>query len=122
VALKSFKEIHPCWAHLNGTPLVEADLPRPISTEYKSIFDLPNTRTAKEQTEAVARADGVPRTTLVVPVTLPASCSTESKPAASVTDVEKTVAVLGEALAADRLRVSTPEPQAPAAFRYSVSV
>lgn len=116
VALKTFKEIHPCWAHLNGTPLVESDLPRPISTEYKSIFDLPNTRTPKEQSEAVARADQVPRTTLVAPVAIPASCSTLQ------TDVDKTVAALGEALAAENLRVSTPVPQAPEPFRYSVSV
>jgi hypothetical protein len=64
-ALKSFKEIHPCWAHLNGTPLVEADLPRPISTEYKSVFDLPSTRTAQEQAETQAKTDAVSRTTVV---------------------------------------------------------
>jgi hypothetical protein len=117
VALKDFKEIHPCWAHLNGVPLVESDLPRPISTEYKSIFDLPASRTPQEQSEAVARADQVPRTTLVAPVSIPAGpCGTV------VTDVDKTVAALGEALAADRLRVSTPDPRAPGPFRYSVAV
>lgn len=40
-ALRDVNDIHPCWAHLNGIPLKEHDLPRPISTEYKSIFDLP---------------------------------------------------------------------------------
>lgn len=64
-ALKTIKEIHPCWAHLGGKPITEADLPRPISTEYKSVFDLPNTRTNQEQNEAVAKADAVPRTTRV---------------------------------------------------------
>jgi len=43
-ALRSLKDIHPCWAHLGGVPLTEADLPRPISTDYKSVFDLPGTK------------------------------------------------------------------------------
>jgi hypothetical protein len=37
-ALRDVRDIHPCWAHLNGIPLKEHDLPRPISTEYKSVF------------------------------------------------------------------------------------
>lgn len=39
-ALRDVCEIHPCWAHLNGQALKEHDLPRPISTEYKSVFDI----------------------------------------------------------------------------------
>lgn len=48
-ALHEVKDIHPCWAHLNGIPLKEVDLPRPISNEYRSIFDLPSTRAPEEQ-------------------------------------------------------------------------
>jgi hypothetical protein len=40
-ALRDVRDIHPCWAHLEGKAMTEADLPRPISNEYKSIFDLP---------------------------------------------------------------------------------
>jgi hypothetical protein len=63
-ALRSIKDIHPCWAHLGGVPLTEADLPRPISNEYKSIFDLPSTRTQEEQRNAIEAADAAPRVTL----------------------------------------------------------
>lgn len=87
-ALKPIKDIHPCWAHLNGQPLTESDLPRPISTEYKSIFDLPTSRTGQEQTEAIARADAVPRTTRVVPAAV----------AGSMTDAEMTVELLAASM------------------------
>jgi hypothetical protein len=103
-ALKSFKEIHPCWAHLNGAPLVEADLPRPISTEYRSVFDLPNTRTAQEQAETQAKTDAVPRTTVVA-----ASGS-------SSVDMQKTVELLAAALRADQVDTSPQGPiEAPSA-------
>jgi hypothetical protein len=92
-ALKSFKEIHPCWAHLNGTPLVEADLPRPISTEYKSVFDLPNTRSAQEQAETQTTTDAVPRTTVVA-----ASKDSKIESQGSKIDVQKTLEVLAAAL------------------------
>jgi hypothetical protein len=39
-ALRDVRDIHPAWAHLNGHALKEHDLPRPISTEYKSVFDI----------------------------------------------------------------------------------
>jgi hypothetical protein len=58
------RDIHPCWAHLGGKALTEADLPRPISKDYKSIFDLPSTRTAAEQQQAIAAANAAPRVTL----------------------------------------------------------
>eukprot|EP00879_Flechtneria_rotunda_P016913 GHRR01017705.1.p1 GENE.GHRR01017705.1~~GHRR01017705.1.p1 ORF type:complete len:148 (-),score=55.51 GHRR01017705.1:1161-1604(-) len=61
--LKTVKDIHPCWAHLKGMPLQEFDLPRPISNDYKSIFDLPATRTAEEQAKALAAASAAPRVT-----------------------------------------------------------
>jgi hypothetical protein len=34
-ALRTVRDRHPCWEHLGGVALKEADLPRPISTEYK---------------------------------------------------------------------------------------
>lgn len=54
-ALKDVREIHPCWAHLNGQALKETDLPRPISTEYKSIFDI-NRGPEDNQQQQVASA------------------------------------------------------------------
>jgi hypothetical protein len=87
-ALKPIKDIHPCWAHLNGQALSESDLPRPISTEYKSIFDLPTSRTGQEQNEAIAKADAVPRTTRVMP----------DASADSMTDAAKTVELLAAAM------------------------
>lgn len=50
-ALRDVRDIHPCWAHLNGQPLKEHDLPRPISTEYKSIFDMPSGGAAEQHTK-----------------------------------------------------------------------
>jgi len=88
-ALRSVKEIHPCWSHLNGTPLVEADLPRPIITEYKSIFDLPSARTPQQQVEALATADALPRVTLVTAA------------AVSRQDVQQTVELNAASFAAD---------------------
>ncbi|KAF6264149.1 FAE1/Type III polyketide synthase-like protein-domain-containing protein [Scenedesmus sp. NREL 46B-D3] len=64
-ALRSIKDIHPCWAHLGGVPLTEADLPRPISNEYKSIFDLPSTRSQEEQQKVVEAANAAPRVTML---------------------------------------------------------
>lgn len=87
-ALRTIKEIHPCWSHLQGQPLTEADLPRPISTEYKSIFDLPSTRAGAEQAAAIAKADAVPRTTLV---TAPGGVTASSASFSSTTDVQQTV-------------------------------
>jgi hypothetical protein len=62
--LRDVLDIHPCWAHLGGKALTEVDLPRPISKDYKSIFDLPSTRTAAEQQQAIAAANAAPRVTL----------------------------------------------------------
>lgn len=62
-ALRSFKEIHECWAHLEGRPQTEADLPRPISNDYKSIFDLPSTRTAQELAAVIENTSAAPRVT-----------------------------------------------------------
>jgi 3-ketoacyl-CoA synthase len=64
-ALRNIKDIHSCWAHLGGKPITEADLPRPISNEYRSVFDLPSTRTQEEQTKAIEAANAVPRVTVV---------------------------------------------------------
>jgi hypothetical protein len=50
-ALRDVRDIHPCWAHLNGHALKESDLPRPISTEYKSIFDLPSEGDKQQQNQ-----------------------------------------------------------------------
>jgi 3-ketoacyl-CoA synthase len=63
-ALRDIKDIHPCWAHLGGVPLTEADLPRPISNEYKSIFDLPSTRSQEEQKQVIETTNAAPRVTL----------------------------------------------------------
>jgi hypothetical protein len=52
-ALKDVREIHPCWAHLNGQALKETDLPRPISTEYKSVFDINRGPEDKQQQQQV---------------------------------------------------------------------
>jgi 3-ketoacyl-CoA synthase len=52
-ALRDVRDIHPCWAHLGGKALTEADLPRPISKDYRSIFDLPSTSTAAEQQQVI---------------------------------------------------------------------
>lgn len=38
-ALRSFQDPHPAWAHLGGRPQQECDLPRPISTSYKSVYN-----------------------------------------------------------------------------------
>ncbi|WIA33064.1 hypothetical protein OEZ86_006220 [Tetradesmus obliquus] len=63
-ALRDVRDIHPCWAHLGGKALTEADLPRPISNTYKSIFDLPSTRTAAEQQQVIQATNAAPRVTL----------------------------------------------------------
>ena len=62
-ALRSFKDIHECWAHLEGRVQTEADLPRPISNDYKSIFDLPSTRTAQELAAVIENTSTAPRVT-----------------------------------------------------------
>jgi hypothetical protein len=63
-ALRDVHDIHPCWAHLGGKALSEADLPRPISKDYKSIFDLPSTRSAAEQQQVIQTTNEAPRVTL----------------------------------------------------------
>jgi 3-ketoacyl-CoA synthase len=63
-ALRDVRDIHPCWAHLGGVALTEADLARPISKDYKSIFDLPSTRSAAEQQQVIQTANAAPRVTL----------------------------------------------------------
>lgn len=68
-ALHEVKDIHPCWAHLNGIPLKECDLPRPISNEYKSIFDLPSTRAPEEQAKVLATTSAAPRVTYAAKAT-----------------------------------------------------
>ena len=62
-ALRSFKEIHECWAHLEGRPQTEADLPRPISNDYKGIFDLPSTLTPEERAARLENTSTAPRVT-----------------------------------------------------------
>jgi hypothetical protein len=59
VALKDIKDPHACWDHLAGRVQTEADLPRPISVEYKSIFDLPGAKAAEahQQQETAAVMD-----------------------------------------------------------------
>ncbi|WIA35445.1 hypothetical protein OEZ86_003885 [Tetradesmus obliquus] len=42
----------------------EADLPRPISNDYKSIFDLPSTRSQEEQKKVIESTNAAPRVTL----------------------------------------------------------
>jgi hypothetical protein len=54
-ALRDISDIHPCWAHLNGIPLKEQDLPRPISTEYKSIFTVNNEPEQQQQQQQQVR-------------------------------------------------------------------
>jgi hypothetical protein len=61
VALRDIKDDHACWDHLAGRVQTEADLPRPISVEYNSIFDLPGAKAgaagaeaAKQQQQATA--------------------------------------------------------------------
>jgi hypothetical protein len=93
-ALRSVKEIHPCWSHLDGQPITEADLPRPISTKYRSIFDLPSTRTDAEQAAAIAKADAVPRTTLVTASGVAASGASLT----TTTDAQKTVDLIRESM------------------------
>jgi hypothetical protein len=63
-ALRDVRDIHPCWAHLEGKALTEDDLPRPISKDYKSIFDLPSTRSAAEQQQVIQTTNAAPRVTL----------------------------------------------------------
>jgi 3-ketoacyl-CoA synthase len=63
-ALRDVRDIHPCWAHLGGKALSEADLPRPISKDYRSIFDLPSTSTAAEQQQVIQTTNAAPRVTL----------------------------------------------------------
>jgi hypothetical protein len=63
-ALRDVRDIHPCWAHLEGKALTEDDLPRPISKDYKSIFDLPSTRSAAEQQQVIRTTNAAPRVTL----------------------------------------------------------
>lgn len=58
-ALRNLKDIHRCWAHLNGIPLKEMDLPRPISNDYKSIFDLPSSRAPGEQAKVSHQSTGL---------------------------------------------------------------
>jgi hypothetical protein len=62
-ALNDVRDIHPAWEHLNGIPLKEHDLPRPISNDYKSIFDLPSTRTQAEQQQVLQSTSAAPRVT-----------------------------------------------------------
>jgi hypothetical protein len=62
-ALRDIRDIHPAWAHLSGIPLKEYDLPRPISNDYKSIFDLPSTRTQAEQQHVLQSTSAAPRVT-----------------------------------------------------------
>eukprot|EP00878_Enallax_costatus_P016474 GHUV01017280.1.p1 GENE.GHUV01017280.1~~GHUV01017280.1.p1 ORF type:complete len:377 (+),score=134.41 GHUV01017280.1:715-1845(+) len=62
-ALRSHKDIHECWAHLEGRPQTEADLPRPISNDYKGIFDLPSTLTPEERAAIVENTSAAPRVT-----------------------------------------------------------
>jgi 3-ketoacyl-CoA synthase len=38
-ALRDIHDVHPAWAHWNGAPMTEDDLPRPISVEYRSAYD-----------------------------------------------------------------------------------
>uniref|UniRef100_A0A383W0W2 3-ketoacyl-CoA synthase n=1 Tax=Tetradesmus obliquus TaxID=3088 RepID=A0A383W0W2_TETOB len=64
-ALRSIKDIHPCWAHLGGVPINEADLPRPISNDYKSVFDLPSSRSQEEQKKAMEAANSAPRVSVL---------------------------------------------------------
>lgn len=47
-ALRDIHDVHPAWAHWNGRPMTEDDLPRPISVEYRSAYD------AKAAEEALA--------------------------------------------------------------------
>eukprot|EP00775_Hariotina_reticulata_P014384 gene14384-14486_t len=63
-ALRAIKDIHSCWAHLNGISLTEADLPRPISNDYNSIFDLPSTRAPEELAAVIQSTSAAPRITL----------------------------------------------------------
>jgi hypothetical protein len=63
-ALRDVRDNHPCWAHLGGKALTEADLLRPINNDYKSIFDLPSTRTAAEQQQVIQTTNAAPRVTL----------------------------------------------------------
>lgn len=62
-ALHDVRDIHPAWEHLNGFALKEHDLPRPISNDYKSIFDLPSTRTQAEQQHVLQSTSKLPRVT-----------------------------------------------------------
>lgn len=80
-SLVAIREIHPCWAHLQGVPLVEADLPRPISNQYKSVFDLPtphSSNTSQEQSQAEAKTDALPRVTTLVSAATPSSAHDEA--------------------------------------------
>jgi hypothetical protein len=87
-ALKRVRDIHPCWAHLNGIPLKEGDLPRPISTDYKSIFDLPSSRAPSEQAAALAAASAAPRVT-------------HARSGRGTTDAARTIAAHAAAAAAE---------------------
>jgi len=58
VALRNVHDNHRAWAHLNGRVQTEADLPRPISNTYDSIFDLPGVKAA--QAEAAKAAVSAP--------------------------------------------------------------
>jgi 3-ketoacyl-CoA synthase len=51
-ALRDIHDVHPAWAHWNGRPMTEDDLPRPISVEYRSAYDAK----AAEEAEAAKLA------------------------------------------------------------------
>jgi len=53
-ALRDIHDVHPAWAHWNGRPMAESDLPRPISVEYRSAYDA---KAAEEAAEAQKRGD-----------------------------------------------------------------
>jgi hypothetical protein len=69
-SLRNVRDIHPCWAHLGGVALTQADLPRPISNDYKSIFDLPSTRSAVEQADVLQATSAAPRVTMAAAETI----------------------------------------------------
>lgn len=103
VALRSFKEIHPCWAHLGGRALQESDLPRPISTAYKSVFDLPNTGKAAAVTDSAAQQEQEQEKEKNKGEAAPATAAGVS----TVLDVQQTVKLLAKSLAADSAAAAT---------------
>jgi 3-ketoacyl-CoA synthase len=61
-ALRDVRDIHPCWAHLGGKALSEADLPRPISVDSKAGGS--GTRSAAEQQHGSAASKAAPGATI----------------------------------------------------------